>query len=81
MSNESPRVATSIASGEIQAGFYVPGMARMLKGLLAELLFGNIGVEMPTYVRNNNSTVAHQVDSVKTVTNAKRLNGFLESNR
>ena len=31
-------------------------MTRMLEGLLAELAFGHIGVEIPTYVRSNNST-------------------------
>ena len=53
----------------------------MLKGLLAEILFGNIGVEIPTYVRNGNSAVVYQVDSANTVTNETRLNNFLESNR
>ena len=38
-------------------------------------------VGIPTYVRNANSTAAYHVDSANTVTNAKRLNGFLESNR
>ena len=56
-------------------------MARMLKGLSSELLRGNLGVEIPTYVRNDNSTAAYQVDSADTVTNGKRLNGFLDSNR
>ena len=53
----------------------------MLNGLLAELTFGNIGVEIPTYVRNDNSDALHHADSVNTATNEKRLNGFLESNR
>ena len=53
----------------------------MLKGLVAELLFGNIGVEIPTYVRSDNSTVAYQVDPANAVTSEKRLAGFLESNR
>ena len=56
VSNKSPRVPTSSYAGEIQAVFYGFDMARMLKGLLAELLIGNIGVEIPTYVRNDNST-------------------------
>ena len=51
VSNESPSVATSSFSGEIQAAFYGFDMAMMLKGLLAELLFGNIGKEIPTYAR------------------------------
>ena len=61
--------------------FYGFDMDRMLKGLLADLLFGNIGLEIPTYVRNDNSTAAYQVDSANTVTNAKHLNGLPESNR
>ena len=56
-------------------------MARMLKGLLDELTFGNMVVEIPTYVRNDNSDASYHVDAVNTVTNEKRLNGFLESNR
>ena len=55
-------------------------MAGMLIGLLAELLFGDIGVAIPTYVGNDNSDDVYQVDSSNTVTNEKRLNGFLESN-
>ena len=66
---------------EIQAAFYGFDMAWMLNGLLAELLFGDIMVEIPKYVRNDNSTAAYQVDSPNTVTNEKRLSGFLESNR
>ena len=61
--------------------FYGFDMARMLKGLSADLLFGNIGVAIPTYVRNDNSTAAYHVDSPNTVTDEKRLNGLLESNR
>ena len=61
--------------------FYGFDMARRLEGLLAELLFGNIGAGIPTYVRNDNSAVAYQVDSSNTVANEKRLNGFLDSNR
>ena len=38
-------------------------------------------VAIPTYVGNDNSTVAYQVDSSNTVTKGTRLNGFLESNR
>ena len=45
------------------------------------IFLGNIGVGIPTYVRNDNSTAVYQVDSSNTVTNANRLNGFLESNR
>ena len=47
-------------------------MARTLEGLMAELLFGNLVVavvaKIPTYVRNDNSTVVYQADSVNTVT-------------
>ena len=75
VSNKSPRAPTSSFAVEIQSMFYGFDMDRMLKGLLAALLFANIGVAIPTYVRNDNSTVAYQVDSVNTVTNEKRLNG------
>ena len=51
-------------------------MARMSKGLLTELLFGNIGVEIPTYVRDDNSKVVYQVDPAETVTNAKEFKSF-----
>ena len=53
----------------------------MLRGLLAELLFGVIGVKIPTYVGNDNSTAAYQVDPSNKVTGGKLLTGFLESNR
>ena len=52
-----------------QALFYGCDMARMLKGLLEELIFGNMGSEIPTYVRNDNPDVSYQVDSSNTVTN------------
>ena len=55
-------------------------MARTLKGLLAELMRGYIGVEIPTYVRNDNSDAVYRVDSVNTATGEKRLNGLLERN-
>ena len=43
VSNKSPRATASKESGGIQAVFYGFDMARALKCLLAELLFGNIG--------------------------------------
>ena len=67
---------TSSFAGWILALFYGFYMARMLKGLLSELLLGNIGVAIPTYVRKDNPTVLYQVDSVNAVTNEQRLNGF-----
>ena len=42
-SNKRHRVETASFAGEIQAVFYGPDMARMLKALLSELLLGNIG--------------------------------------
>ena len=51
-------------------------MARVLKDLSAELLFVDIVVEIPTYVRNDNSTVLYQVDSVNKVTNEKAFGWF-----
>ena len=55
--DKSYRVATSSFAGEIQSVFYGFDMARTLKGLMAELLFCNIGVEIPTFARNDNPTV------------------------
>ena len=46
-----------------------------------ELLIGNVGVGIPTYVRNDNSAAVYQLDSANIVTNAKRINNFSESNR
>ena len=56
-------------------------MVRVLKGLLAELMYGNMGAEIPTYVRSDNSDAVYRVDSVNAATSAKRLNGFLQSSR
>ena len=56
-------------------------MVRMLYVLLSELMFGNMGVEIPEYVRIDNPDALSQVDSVNTATNEKRPNGLLESNR
>ena len=40
-----------------------------------------MGAGIPTYVRNDISDAAYQVESVNTETNEKRLNWLLESNR
>ena len=56
--------------------FYGFDVVRMSKCLLGRLLFSNIGKEIPTYVRNDNSTVVYRVDSSNTVTFGARLNGF-----
>ena len=77
VSNASHRASTSSYAVEIQALFYGLGMARMLKGLLAELMLANVGVEIPTYIRIGNSDASHQVSSVNTATGEKLLNGFL----
>ena len=79
--SESPRLPTSSFAWELQAMFYGFDMARMLTGILGELSFANVGVEIPTYMRNDNSGAVYQVDSVNTVDNEKRTNGLLESNR
>ena len=81
VSNGSPRAPTSSYEGGIQALLYGCDVARMLEGLLAELMFGGVGVEIPTYVRSGNSDASYQVDSANTATNEKRPNGFLGSNR
>ena len=43
-------------------------MDRMLKGLLADLIFLNMGEGVQTYVRNDSSESAYQVDSANTAT-------------
>ena len=53
----------------------------MLQGPVAELMFGDMCVEIPTYVRNDNADALYQVDSANTVANEKRLDGLLERNR
>ena len=68
-SSKSPRVATSSYAGEIQALFYGFDTARFLKEMLAELLFGNVGCSINTYVRNDNSDAVYHMDSMNTVTN------------
>ena len=55
--------------GEIQALFYGFDMSTMLKCLLAELTSGNMGAEVPTYVRNDNPDAVYQVDAVNTAAN------------
>ena len=80
VSNKSHSVSTSSFDGQIQAVFYVLDMARMSKCLLVGLLFGNMGVSIPTYVRNDSSAAVYLVDSANTVTSEKRLNNFPWSN-
>ena len=46
-------------------------MARMLHGLLAELIFGNMGAEIPTYVRSDKSDAVYHVVSVNTAAGEK----------
>ena len=43
MSNKSPRAPSSSYAGGIKALFYGFDIDRMLKGLLGELIFGNMG--------------------------------------
>ena len=64
-------VTTSKEAGVIQAVFYGFYMAGMLKVLLSELRFGNIGARIPTYVRSDNYKITQQVESTKTVSNEK----------
>ena len=80
-SNVITTASASSCAGGIRSLFYGFDMARMLKGLSAELTRGNMRVWIPTYVRNDNSDASYLVDSANTVTNEKRLNAFLWSNR
>ena len=76
MGNKSLRAHKSSSAGGIQALFYGSDMARIVKGLLEELMFGDIVVEIPTYVRNDNSDALYRVDSVNTATSK---NGWVDS--
>ena len=67
-SSKSPRAATPSYAGEIQALFYGFDTARFIKEMLSELLFGNVGCSINTYVRNDNSDAVYHVDSMNTVT-------------
>ena len=66
-------VSASCYTGEIQALRYGFGLARILNLLISQLILGNIGGGIPTYVRNDRSDSAYQVDSANTVTNGKRI--------
>ena len=74
--NKIPRWPTSSFAWGIEALLYGFDMARALKDLLSELLLGDIGGEIPTYLRSDKSETSYRADSVYTVTNVKRLNGF-----
>ena len=75
MGNGGTRVSTSSYSG-VQALSYGCDMARMLKGLLDELMFGNLVVEIPTSGRSDKPEESYHVDSANSAANGKRLNGF-----
>ena len=78
--NESPRAPTAIYAVGAHVLFYGFDMATMSNGHLAELIFGNMGPEIPTYVRNDNSDAAYRADTANILNNEKRLNVFLEIN-
>ena len=44
--------------------------------MLAELLFGNVGFSVNTYVRNDNSDAVYHMDSMNTVTHGKTPEWF-----
>ena len=52
----------------------------MLNVMLSELMSWNMDVEIPTYVRCDNSDAVYQVGSANTAASEKLLKGFLESN-
>ena len=52
-----------------------------VEGPVSRTISWEYWVEIPTYVGNDNSTAVYQIDSFNTVTNVRRLNGFLGSNR
>ena len=47
--------------------FYGFDTARFPKEMLAELLFGNVGCSISTYVRNDNSDAVYRMESTNTV--------------
>ena len=57
-----------VTRGEIKELFYACGVATMLPGLSEGLMFGNMGVGIPTYVRNDDSDAVRQGDAVNTAT-------------
>ena len=59
-------MSTSIFAGVIQSLFLRFRHVQGVKGLSSELIYGDIGVEIPTYVRNDNPDAPNQVDSVNT---------------
>ena len=70
VSNKSTRPTTSRFARGISSFFGID-MARAMKGLFSELIFGNMAVSIPTYVRNDNSAAAYQVGTLNAVTNGK----------
>ena len=71
MCSKSPRLPTpSFVGGDTSSVFYGFDMTGAAKGLLSGLLLGDIWEEIPTYLRNGNSTIAYKVDSSNAVTNA-----------
>ena len=68
--------ATSSYSDEIQAAFYGFDTARFLKNLVAELLFGNEGLDIETIAIDYNSSVVERVRSINSVKSERRLNSF-----
>ena len=49
--------------------FYGFGAARLIKEMLAELLIGNVGCSINTYVGNDNPDAVYHTGSMNTVTN------------
>ena len=63
------------------ARFYVFDTSRLLKSLVSELLFGNEGSGVETSARYDNSSVVVRARAINSVSNGRRLNSFLDSNR
>ena len=61
------RATTSTCAGEIRSLFYGIDMAMAMEGLLEELIFGNTGVGIPTYVHSGSSDALYQAGSANTV--------------
>ena len=80
-SGKSPMVVeTSSHSGEIRAFYYDLDNALFINRLLSEL-YGNEGCDIGTSAKTDNSSVVENVHSTNSVTNERRSNCLLDSNR
>ena len=80
LSNKSPRVSTSSYAGDARIVLRLRH-GQNVKADIISVTIRKYRRIVPTYVRNDNSDSAYQVETAATVTNERRINGLLESNR